>query len=357
MSEPRRVPGGEREWHVGRRWIAGIFLVAGSAGVAVGCSDGGEVRAGPDEKRPSSAVLEPGDAIADGFVVADGTTVPGGAFPTAGGTYDGVETPRTWSAVVETDSELPAIVGSYIEQAAELGFSVYGLGDGPVADEVAGSGCSANVMRELEPSENPAGQPPAGAPLWVECRATAERVVGDQLELFEVSAIRSYAAEWGGPSDSFTVGLTRWPSNRGTEPMFPGGFEPPGMPTTALQAPPTVSTLPAVNEGSTILSCNEAITLEPGSRLLGAAFDCSWPSSTLVLEVTGDPEDVFAAYALQIGKAAGFNPPVEEEDASEFDGRSVRVAQISGDDSSYLRITMLSGDDGPTVMSIQQVAG
>ena len=129
------------------------------------------------------------------------------------------------------------------------------------------------------------------------------------------------------------------------------------MPTTKSPAPPTVSTIPAPDEGSPVLSCNEAITLEPGSRLLGAALDCTWPTSILVFEVTGDPDEVFAAYAQQIGAAKGFNPPVKEDVSSEFDGRTVREAGIFADDSSYLRLTMLSGDDRPTVMSIQQVSG
>lgn len=172
-----------------RRWTAGLLLVMGSAMSALGCSDGGEVRTGPDEDRATGAaveagaVLEPGDAIADGFVVAEGTTVPGGAFPTLGGTYDGVETPRTWSAVVEADGELPEAVGAYAEQATGLGFTLFGSG--------ADSACGANVVREVDVMDDVEGQPPAGTPLWVECSVAGERVVGDQLETFEVSAIRS----------------------------------------------------------------------------------------------------------------------------------------------------------------------
>lgn len=341
---------------MGRTWIAGVLLV-GSAVVALGCSDGGELRTEPAEDRHSRATLEPGDAIADGFVVAEGTTVPGGAFPTLGVTYDGVEAPRTWVAVVETDSQLSDVVGAYVQQAAQLGFSVYGGDAGFAGDEVAGAACGTNVVREVDVMVDAEGQPPAGTPLWVECGAAGERVVGDQLETFEISAIRSYPSEWAGPSDSFTIGLTRWPSNRGTAPMFSGGSTPPSMPTTTSPAPPSVSTIPAPQEGSPVLSCSDAITFEPGSRFLGAAFDCTWPTSILVFEVTSDPDEVFAAYAQQIGAAKGFNPPVEEDDPTEFDGRTVREAGIFADDSSYLRLTMLSGDDRPTVMSIQQVSG
>jgi hypothetical protein len=127
--------------------------------------------------------------------------------------------------------------------------------------------------------------------------------------------------------------------------------------TTTLPPPPTVSTLPAASEGSAISPCNRSIVLEPGSRVLGVAFDCVWQSSIVVLEVTGDPDEVFGAYARQLGSAQGFNPPTLEESTSEFDRRAVRTAQIFADDSSYLRVTMLSGDDRPTVMTIQETSG
>lgn len=91
--------------------------------------------------------------------------------------------------------------------------------------------------------------------------------------------------------------------------------------------------------------------------MLGVAYDCVWQTSILVLEVTGDPDEVFGAYARQLGSAQGFNPPTLEESTSEFDRRAVRTAQIFADDSSYLRVTMLSGDDRPTVMTIQETSG
>lgn len=340
-----------------RRWVAGLIVVTGCMAAILGCSDGGEVRAGPGEEHPDGAVLQPGDVIADGFVVAESTTVPGGAFPALGSTYDGVEAPRTWSAVVETDLELPEVVGAYAQQASDLGFSLGAQGYGTTADAAADSACSANVVQQVDVMEGAEGQPPAGTPLSIACSVTGERVRGDQLETFEVYAIRSYSTHWSGPSNSFTIGLTLWPPNRGTAEMFPVEPVASSGPTTSFPAAPAVSTLPAAREGSTVLACNDHITLEPESRLLGAAFDCSWPYSTLVLEVTGDPDKVFNAYSRQITSARGFNPPVTDEAADTFDGRSVRTAQVFGDDSSYLRITMLSGGNSPTVMSIQDVSG
>lgn len=340
------------------RWVGGQLLVAlVVVGVVAGCSGRDELRTEPGEDVPAAAVLEPGAEIADGFVVAEGTSVPGGAFPTPGGTYDGVESPRSWVAVIETDRDLPEAVDMYAQQAAELGFSLDWMDDEAFADAGVSRWCGTNVVREVDVSADLDGQPPAGTPLWVECNAAGERVVEGHLERLNISAIRSYPVGWGGPIDSFTISLLRWPPNRGTALLSPSDSVEPSIPVTTLPAPPTVSTLPEPSDGSTMLACNEAITLEPGSQLLGAAFDCTWPNSLLVLEVTGDPDEVFAAYVGQLDGAQGYNPPAQEEDPGSFDGRSVRAAQVSADDSAFLRITMLSGKGAPTVMSIQQQYG
>lgn len=339
------------------RWRAAALAVAlvAIALVASGCSsDGaGEIQsgAGGNDVGQLGAVLQPGDPIADGFVVAEGTSVPGGAFPTLGATYDGIPDQRSWSAVVESDLDLPAVLAAYVDQAISLGYTVHGFEAGTTPEQAAEAGCWANLSQESDVAD----QPPPGTPLWLECGATAERVVDGALESVDIRGARSYEsmAEW--PIDHFGVSLLRWPPEHGADPLWPPNPEP-TVPAPPLPSAPPLSTVPEAGEGEAPIDC-VPITIEPGSRLIGLGFHCSWDADDLVIEVTGDADAVFAAYVEQIGAARGFNPPVEHEAPSEFDGRSVESAAIWADDSSMLRATMLSGDDRAPVILVEHLSG
>jgi hypothetical protein len=345
------------------RWRAAASAVAlvtvalvAVALVASGCSsDGsGQVESGPggNDVGQLGAVLQPGDPIADGFVVAEGTSVPGGAFPTLGATYDGIPDQRSWSAVVESDMDLPAMFAAYVDQAIALGYTVHGFEAGTTPEQAAATGCSANLS---EPNDLP-DQPPPGTPLRVECGATAERIVDGALESVEIRGARSYEAQAEWPIDHFGLSLLRWPRERGADPLLPPNPEP-TVPTPPLPPAPPVSTVPEVTEGEAPIDCSAPVAIEPGSRLLGIGFDCSWGAYDMVVEVTGDPAEVFEAYVAQIGSAQGFNPPVEHESPSEFDGRAVESAAIWADGSSMLRLAMLSGDDRNPVILVEHLSG
>ncbi len=338
----------------GRAAALAVALVA-IALIGAGCtSDGTEVRAGAggNDVGQLGPVLQAGDPIADGFVVAEGTSVPGGAFPTLGATYDGIPDQRSWSAVVESDLDLPAVLAAYVDQAIALGYTVHGFEAGMTPEQAADAGCSANLA---EPSDV-ADQPPPGTPLRVECGVTAERVVDGALESVEIRGARSYESQAEWPADHFRLSLLRWPEERGAAPLLPPNTEP-TLPTPPLPPPPPVSTVPEVTEGEVPVDCAAGIAIEPGSRLLGVAFDCTWGADDLVIEVTGDPTEVFDAYVEQIGSTPGFNPPVEPEAPSEFDGRPVESSAIWSDDSSMLRVVMLSGDDRPPVILVEHLSG
>lgn len=339
------------------RWRAAALAVAlvAVALVASGCSSGGagevESGAGGNDIGQLGPVLQPGDPIADGFVVAEGTSVPGGAFPTLGATYDGFPDQRSWSAVVESDLDLPAMLAAYVDQAIALGYTVHGFEAGTTPERAADVGCSANLAEPNDVSD----QPPPGTPLRIECGATAERVVDGALESVEIRGARSYESQAEWPIDHFGLSLLRWPEERSAHPLLPNPD--PTVPPPSLPPAPPVSTVPEVTEGDAPIDCSAPIAVEPGSRLLGIGFDCSWGAYDMVVEVTGDPAEVFDAYVAQIRSMEGFNPPTEAEPSSEFDGRSVESSAVWGDDSSMLRVTMLSGDDRTPVILVEHLSG
>ena len=329
---------------------AAVLAGCGSEGTADGTSDPG---IGAEGTEPG--VLVAGAPIADGFVVADGTTVPGGAFPTTGVQWNGDPSTRSWVAVVQSELDLPELLASYVQQAIDLGYRVPGFAVGVDASAAADAGCSVNLAQDNSDQPHLPPQPPVGAPLFVSCTASGEKVVDGQIQQVYISGERSYPVA-AAPVDVFTLSLTRHPASRGTGPILGEPSELDAAMLGNLPAAPPMSTVPEVTEGATGIECT-ATRIEPGSRVIGMGFDCSWGSFEIVTEVTGAPAQVFDAYVEQLGAADGYNPPVRHDDPAEFDGRQMRRASIYGDDGSYLRVTMLTGGDAPPTLLISHMSG
>lgn len=340
-------------------WRIGIVAFLGVLGVpACGSddTDAGVPREDERDRASESVVLEPGASIADGFVVAEGTTVPGGAFPTPGMTYSGDPSTRSWVAVIQTELELPEVLASYAQQVVDLGYRVPGFSDGVDAAAAAETGCSANLAQDNSDQPQLPPQPPVGTPLFVSCSVAGEKVVDGQLELVDFRSERSYPAMAEQPVDIAVLTLTRRPASAGTTPTLRDVTELDAQELGRLPAPPPVSTVPEVTEGGTPVGWS-SVQIEPGTRVLGIGFNCSWGGFEVVTEVTGDPDEVFDAYVAQLGAIPGYNPPVKIAEPSEFDGRAVRSAAIWGDDSSYVRLTMLAGRNAPALLLISHLSG
>lgn len=334
--------------------------------LAAACSSEEQLDSGnaDDESAESSGdvVLQPGEPIADGFLVADGTSVPGGAFPEAGGTFNGDPAPRAWSAVITSDLDLEDAVAAYAAQMVELGFR--GYSGTPIADvaSLAVRPCGTTLAQDTSDQPALTNQPEPGTPLLQSCELGGERVVDGSLQVVHLVAERSHPAMSSFPVDTIVLGSTTLPASRGTEPLYPdqpdqAGAEPDASTSGESVLGPPVSTFPAQVGDAVPPGCSSRVVIEPGSHFLGAAYDCFYRGFTLVLEVTGDPTEVFDAYVRQIDEAPGYNGSPEVDDVDDFDGRQVRTAQIWGDDSSSLRVTMLQGGDRPTVLQIAHQAG
>lgn len=356
-----------------RRWIvatAAAVLVVGALGAFAGLQltadttdrvDAGPAQGveTPGEAASDEAVLQPGDAIAEGFVVADATVVPGGAFPTRGWTYDGMPTQRTWSAVVESDRELPEVIAAYANQAKALGYSLPGFDTTVDPEVVATEACEVTLAQDNSDVVGATSQPRPGTPLFDECRVDASRVVDGRRENVAIGGGRTYPAAGEWPMDYILLSFSQSLPNEGTGlPPSASDSQEPTMVKPMPGSGPPPSSVPDPIDGEPLIVCASSARIEPGSRLLGAGFDCAGvPYSYIVTEVMDDPEAVFDAYVQQINDATGYNPPVKVEKPSKFDGRNVYTAAIWGDDSSMLRVTMLTGGDRPAILIITSLSG
>jgi len=306
---------------------------------------GGVDSSGPPERGPE-LVLQAGDPLANGFVVADGTTVPGGMYPELGDR--GAMTFVRSSAQIQVPGDMTTAVRDFLDQALDLGYVL-----------VAGN---ADDACWSTPLEGEAGEPAPERTAYarLHCSVGGNRATASGQEQFRLEAQRTFPVAGLSPRNDLRIEFSadNVTGTRPTDPARAVGLPEPGTgpprPEVPLQFP-----------GSSDPLCGATLELVAGSRILAVAGDCGF-SSRITLVVTGDPEEVYEAYAEQVRRSDPDHSSVESNDFRLFDvagnllqpERPVHTVTASWDDSSSLEVRMQEGDGvhAPTLW-ISEVRG
>ena len=303
--------------------------------------------AGTSDGELPALVLEPGDELPNGFVVADGTSVRGGVFPEQG---DRSAATFTSSSVqIEVPGDMTTAVRAYLDQAVELGHSL-----------VARNHDDACWRDPLETAE---GAPAPDEPTFVRlrCGVTGTRSTPAGHEQFRLEALRTYPVPGLDPVNSLRIefSATDVPPTSAWRSIAPGALPEPGggppAPEVPLEFPGAVDPL-----------CGPALEVVEGSEILAVTADCG-RSSRVALAVTGDPDRVYGEYLEQIRQVDPVYSTARDSNVFElFDvhggfpepGRRVHSDGVSWDDGSHLEVRLLDGDGVPApTLWIDHVSG
>jgi hypothetical protein len=319
-----------RGWRIGLVVVAlAVVAVGVGVGVVVGSDDDpaeGEPAAdaqADDATGPviPSAVGAPGTSLGDGFSVAEGTVLIGDPIPNGlVGLQDGVEiVDEGWTATLLVDGAEPrALVDAYLAQAEAAGLVPMSSGCGlDVEALVCGGGA-----RSADRAE-------ARSLLVRTVRGPRNDLVSDHVEVRYSTIDRGWR-------------------HSGDIPFADDG--PPDLePVTAW--PP----LPAV--GEPISSDGEVrtpIPVQEGSRLAGPvhlSLDDATGGIVALLEVTGDPDEVFRSYLDVVGEAEGFQPSTtDERTIGDAAVTEVSTFQAGGD---HLELTLVERPGRPVWLAIR----
>lgn len=315
-----------------RRWLRRAsfgLLAAATVAVAVIVLRGGddpEARAATSDAPSESvgSVLRPGDALVNGFVVVDGTTVAGGPVPTKPEVIDGAEYTRT-SVQVDVPGDVIAAFRAYAEQAEALGYTLS-----------ARNAQEACWQTFTEPGDEAAASGSTPEPWLMTCAAGGQRTVDRTVETISIWVERTYpVAEQA--AESFRLEFATAPV--GSTPSTP---PPPPWRTPEVGAGPARPAIPLEFPGSRDSLCGPALEVVERSRIRSVQQSCTsgW---TVTLELTGSPDEIYAAYVDQI-RATDPEHSRSDSDAFSVDGRDVRVDGEFWDDSSRLEARMIEGD-------------
>ena len=241
----------------------------------------------------SSASGSPGSALPDGFVVADGSTLVGGAIPTGvTGTLNGVPVAdQGWTALLVVDGDAEDVVENYIAQAEAQGLH----------------------LRQPPEMVTVDGEPIVIGPpghTWARCAgaANSDYVCGAHLQSVGRTSPRSVSIELtrGGTPERplshavVTYATTDLAWEHGGSDAFgdPAAIDP--------DAPSSWPTPPSAGES---LDSGQGplgdLTVEPGSEVAGPPYGDGYTATLAVLEVTDDPEAVLDAYRSQLAELLG----------------------------------------------------
>ncbi len=307
---------------------------------------GTEARVDADDELPA-LVLEPGDSLPNGFVVADGTSVPGGVFPEMGDRSAATFTSA--DVQIEVPGDMTAAVRDYLDQAVEVGYAL-----------IAHQEDDACWYQPLE-VEQGAPQPAEPAFVRLHCSVSGTRSTPDGQEQFRLDAERTYPVAALQPVNALRIGFSasNVPPTSAWRSIAPAALPEPG-------SGPSTPEVPLDLPGSVDPLCGPAMELVEGSRILAVTTDCG-RRSRVALAVTGDPDEVYSAYVEQVRAVdPQYSQPLEPSSFELSDvqgrffepGRFVHVDGVMWDDGSTLEVRMLDGDGvhAPTLW-IDEVKG
>lgn len=334
-----------------RRLVVVALLLVGA------CSAGDDAAdPGPDpDGRPGPVDLAgPDEPIADGFVVPDGARLLLPPVPIGGSTFDGVEPESMWSARLFPEDPVVTFVG-LVDQAVGLGFELR-------SRDAAGAPCRVSVDGIPEAGGLGTAPPVAPVPEGTElaafqCEATGWRTVDGRQEELRLDVRHVPAASSDSVDATATITLQRWPE--GTEPTRWGVPVVP-LPDTAydlgLHADPTP---PTIEPGDIFSTSRADAALTEGSRPVAPPRDSLCEGGfSVVLDVTGDPDEVFETYGDQIRAWTGAIGVTVDERQSTLFGRAIKEIHGRGDDSSDYAAVMVEGsDDEPTRILFELCGG
>jgi hypothetical protein len=297
-------------------------------------------------------VLGSGTPIADGFTVPDDAVLLALPGPSAGSDGDG----PGWIARLRPQDPVSTFT-DLVTQARAAGFE---LGS-PTVDP-----CYAVPdERTIDGQEYPAPfepLPEGVEPKSIDCAATGYRDTDGGVEEINISTEQRLALD---PPTS-TGSISVRPLAEGAEPRPIGTGQFDLQPLVATRVRPSSVEVgmdpPDLDVGAPLDAMAGAggPTLAEGSRLAAPINQPICQGGFLAaLDITGDPDDVFAAYVDQIRDAAAdYGSPPEVASTTLF-GRRVDLARATiGDDSSSIEATMIIGDDDePTRLLLEHCGG
>ena len=335
-----------------RRWWLGA-VVAVLAVASIGCGDPASDPA-RSEAPPNSdvVVLGPGTPIADGFIVPDEAVLLAPPGPSEGFNGDG----PGWLARLRPQDPVSTFT-DLVAQAEAAGFELGSSTVDPcyaVPDE-----------RTIDGQDYPAPfepLPEGVEPSSIDCAATGYRETGDGIEEITISTEQRLALD--PPTSAGLIEVRQLAEGAERRPIGTGQFDLQPLVDTRVRPASTQVAMdpPDLDVGAPLNSMTGlgGPTLAAGSRLAAPINQPICQGGFLAaLDITGDPDEVFATYVEQIRDAAAdYGSPPEVMSTTLF-GRSVDQAQATIDDaSSIMRATMITGDDNePTRLLLEQCNG
>ncbi len=302
-----------------RRWVVafGVVAVLAAAGAWVLLRDS---RADP------TTLGGPGTPLGDGFSVVEGTRLLGTPIPFGPTGLDGEQRlyeNAGWTAnLVVTGGDPDRIVGTYLEQAAEVGIDL-----------------------QTEPSCV------ADAEMTY-CGGAAWATDGTDTREARVTLLRG---EQGGLVSDHVILWYSEPGVVGQRIEDPRPQRDPSPPPVPPPPSPSMPPLPDTGEPiGTAGEVNAEVLVQEGSRLAGPPrlhLNDATGGIVAVLELTGDPQDVFSSYLdhladLDIG---GTDAGVERR----VDDARVTTAYTGNYGGDYFVLTMIERPGEPTWLAIE----
>jgi hypothetical protein len=305
--------------------------------LAVACSDRGSTDRDRSEAAPtpSPTVTEvsgipvlagttrgPGTPLRDGLEVAEGTVLLGTVFPTgAAVSINGVPVEdRGWRASLLVTGDPVEVMRAYLAQAADAGLGEFPDGAGSCKDdEKAYYRCE------------------AWSGVWTAAEGGFFSAVLHRREAMGATAAVSHLLltyrNAGRSTSPTTISFTESGAERPSGVPVPSRWEPlagPGEPFGVGFAP------------------TRPLTVEPGSLLVappGINLDL-FDTYVAVLLVTGDPDEVMAAYADQVADLENVSNPPARVRFRRDDGAVVlsTFAEVAGGDSWSLEAVVREGE-------------
>ncbi len=342
-SRSRRQP---RRW-----WLGAVVAVLSAA--PVGCGDSASDRA-RSEAPPNGdvVVLGPGTPIADGFIVPDDAVLLAPPSPSEGSDGDG----PGWRARLRPLDP----VSTFTDLVAQAEASGFELGSSTVDPCYA-----VPDERTIDGQEYPAPfepLPEGVEPSSIDCAATGYRDTEDGIEEINISTEQRLAID--PPTSAGLIDVRQLADGAERRSIGTGQFD--LQPLVATRVRPSSTDVamdpPDLDVGAPLNSMAGAggPTLAEGSRLAAPINQPICQGGFLAaLDITGDPDEVFAIYVDQIRDAAAdYGSPPEVTSTTLF-GRRVDRAQATIDDaSSTMQATLITGDDNePTRLLLEQCNG
>lgn len=326
----------------------GLSVVAIVLAATLACGDGDDDRGQAELSDGGGPVVEsvsgpPGTPLPDGFVVAEGTVLIGGAVPTGISHLHNGEPviDDGWTALLVADGDAPGVVADYVSQGEAQGLIMP-----PVPEPVTEDG----EPIVIGPPGHRFGLCAGGVEGEYICSAHLRSPDRSSPRSLSIGLTRAGSAEAPLSHVVLTYGTTDLAWDHGGSPAF-------GDPRAHDPGPPqSWPALPAPGErfGHQWRVLGD-LTVEEGSRVAGPIYADSATSTLAVLEVTGDPDTVLEAYRDQLEREVGEASDITHLDvdpdttldtvrADEVGGRSFTVKMVRRGREPALLAIMTSYD-------------